>query len=179
MNKKTLIIIIAAVLVVVIAAVGAYFAVPSLRGDDNNSSSGVSSTTNSQQDVQDGNIELGEVEVLADGEFKVEVKVANNPGFAGYDLEFGFDAKSFSFVKCENGLLSPMTVTEVSDGAVAVVGVENGDVTDNGTMFTLVFKANKDAKKGKYEIKTTKSEFANWDEQTVNLKVAVGTITVK
>lgn len=173
MSKKTLIIIIAAVLVVILAAVGIYFGFDKFKGGKDESSN-PSTITSSTQDVQ-----VGEVEASANQEVSVAVKVGNNPGFAGYDLEFTYDSKSFSFVKCENGLVSPLTVEETADGVISVIGVENGDLKESGTLFTLVFKAKQVVATGEYEIKTTKAEFANWDEKTVETKVAADKIIVK
>ena len=180
MKKKTLIIIIAVVLVVVIAAVAALVAINNKnKGDEDDVSSITSSQTNSEQVVVGGNVELPKVETKPDTEFKVDVKIASNPGFAGYDLEFTFDSKAFSFVKCENALLAPLNVTETGDGTLAVIGVENGNVKGNDTLFTLVFKANKDAAAGDYDLKVTKAEFANWDEVTVKPQISAGKITIK
>ncbi len=179
MNKKTLIIIITAVLAVVLAAVAVFFITQKTADKGDGNSSGNSSITSSNQVIEGGTVEIGQVETTADNEFKIEVKIAENPGIAGYDFEFAFDNKAFSFVKCENNLIAPLNATETADGILAVIGVENGDVKDNGTLFTLVFKTNKDAVAGEYELKTTKAEFANWDEITVKSQISAGKITVK
>lgn len=179
MSKKTLTIIIAAVLVVVLAAVAVFFATQKPEDKDNDVSSSNTSSMSAEQVIEGGSIELGTIEAATDSKFKIDVKIADNPGFAGYDLEFSFDSKAFSFDTCENGLLAPLNVTETADGTLAVIGVENGDIKENGTLFTLVFKANKDAAAGEYELKTTKAEFANWEEITVKPQISTGKITVK
>lgn len=171
MSKKTLIIIIAAVLVVVLAAVGIYFGFDKLKGGKDGSSSTNSDIVSSEQADDEENYVA----------YKAEVKIVDNPGYTGYDLVFGYDSETFTFVKCEGGLVNPSIVSETADGEVSVVGVvsQNEDSKEKGTMFTLVFKAKKEPATGEYEIKTLKSEFANWNEQFVKATVSADKIIVK
>ncbi len=79
-------------------------------------------------------------------EVKVPVNVTNNVGFWGAIVEFTFDDTALKFVGVENGVFEVTADENCSvHGNVVTVFVENtdlyADVTDDCTLYTLVFKA--------------------------------------
>lgn len=181
MKKKTLIAIIAAALLVICGAVTVFFLTQRDKQKINNSSSSnVTSVSSEEQVVYRGNVSIGEVTAAAGQELKIPISIAENPGFAAYKIDFSFDASKFAFVRYEaGGLLNQIDSNDNGEGTLTVIGCENGDFTDNGVMFYLVFKPADGIAAGEYDISVLKCEMSNWDENMVYPEFSAGKIIVK
>lgn len=187
MSKKTLIIIISSVVVAFIAAIVIAWALISAnnsKSDSKDSSSVLTAPTSSVSSVVDkdtpvnkGSMGVKNVDAKAGSNVTVPIYINDNPGIAAFQLDFSYDAAALELVSVDDGLFSVMDYND-DNGKLSVISCESKNITKNGNVINLVFKPKKSAK-GRYDIKVTKSEVINYDEQTVNASFANGVITVK
>lgn len=154
-------------------------------GSSGSSSTGGSSSsgskTSSEPVVEKGGIIIGSVSGKPGDTVTVPVKLSKNPGIMAMLLDFKYDSSVLTYSSYKNGdLLSDIEVN-ATEGSVRMIDIENNDFKTDGTIINLVFKINKNAKPGKYDITLDvgPGSISNYDEQSIVPKVTNGTVTVK
>lgn len=111
---------------------------------------------------------------------KVPVELTGNPGAMGFLLRFSYDSEKLEYLNYENGdVLSDCEVSG-ENGQLSMIGIENQDITKNGTLVYLNFKI-KDGVSGSTEVSVTCDEngICNYNEESIPVQTENGKITVK
>ena len=186
MNKKLIIGIIAAVVALALVVIGIISITDGLGSKEptNNSSSNPPYATNPEDNVIEGE----KTEISADKNdtetiITVPIKVSQNPGFCASQLYLTYDTDALVYVDYGKGDIFDEHTVEESKGGISCISYPSQfrDIDKTGTLITLSFKVNKNAKPGEYEIKIdkTKTKFGNMNEQLVKPTISTGKITVK
>jgi ABC-type Na+ efflux pump permease subunit len=79
----------------------------------------------------------------AGGEFYVDVNVAENPGFAGIILEMSYDEETLIPIEVQSGSLTAegLIDSRFGDGSLMMTWFDVEDITDDGGLFTVKFRA--------------------------------------
>lgn len=110
---------------------------------------------------------------------KIPIEVTENPGMIIAKTVVNYDASVFEYVECEDGFFTDNAVV-ASDGTatcllMADIVASSKDVTEKGTVATLVFKVKSGATAGEYlfSIDEENSEYCNLREKFVTPKVSI------
>lgn len=123
-------------------------------------------------------ITVGDAEGKKGDTVKIPVDISENGGFMASLLNISYDSSALKYIGYEKGeVLTDYEFSE-SDGSLKFLGLENEDVTDNGTLFTLKFEILTDSKQ-KTEIKLDVEDIINYDEESLTTSVENGEVTVK
>lgn len=115
------------------------------------------------------------------GQVIVNVVMKNNPGINGWAVNVSYDSSVLELVKCDNGVYSDITTSNViTKNPYHVQWYNLGDVKTNGNLFTLTFNVKQTAKEGVYPIKLTydEDEICNQKEEKVHFDVVDGFVKV-
>ena len=121
-------------------------------------------------------VSVSSAEGAKDSIVKVSVDVDKNPGFMATLMSITYDKDTLQYVGYEKAdILSDYEFSN-NEGELKFICAEEGDVSDNGTLFNLKFKVigDKDS-----EIKIASAEFVNYNEQDIPTNITNGKITVK
>ena len=119
---------------------------------------------------------VADVSTTPGGQVSVTVAIENNPGAAALKFRIGYDASVFTYNSAINGgMFSSLTV---SQDHMQYLFDEDGDVTADGILTTLVFDVDQNAPVGDYTFTVTVKEASNYDLEDVVIADAEGTITV-
>lgn len=169
MSKKKLIIIISIVVAVALAIAGTTILLINLFSDG-------SAKANSGKSNGPALITVGSVEGSKGDIVKVPVEISNNPGIGAEMFTFTYDSTAVKYIGYEKGdVLSDYEFSD-NNGTLKFLGLEDGDVDKNGTMFTLKFEILD--KKGS-DIEITVNDIINYDEQSIENTAKGGKIKVK
>lgn len=128
----------------------------------------------------DPTIAVEDVEGKVGDTVKVPVKVYKNPGVMSFLLSFQYDDSILSYEGYENGDVLSNYQFNDSNGNLAFVNLEQGDVDKDGVMFYLNFKILKNEKENtEIKINITGEDAANSAEQFVKFEGSNGTVTIK
>ena len=85
-------------------------------------------------------------------EFTVQVSIENNPGFAGAAFQFTFDSNALELIGFgkEGSIASSVTGNPIT---ASVSFISGADMTNNGVLFSAIFRAKPEAVNGNYNIK--------------------------
>ena len=121
-------------------------------------------------------ITVGSVEGKTGDIVKVSVEISNNPGIGAEMFTFTYDSEAVKYIGYEKGnVLSDYEFSD-NNGTLKFLGLENGDVDTNGTLFSLKFEVL--GNKGS-DIKINVEDVINFDEEDVETTTKNGKITVK
>lgn len=115
------------------------------------------------------------------GQVIVNVVMKNNPGINGWAVNVSYDSSVLELVKCDNGVYSDITTSNViTKNPYHVQWYNLGDVKTNGNLFTLTFNVKQTAKEGVYPIKLTydEDEICNQKEEKIHFDVVDGFVKV-
>ena len=110
---------------------------------------------------------------------KIPIEVSENPGMIVAKIIVNYDASVLEYVECEDGFFTDNTVAAKDGTATCLLMADLNeslkDVTEKGTVATLVFKVKKGAAKGESLISVDEeaSQYANISEKFVTAKVSV------
>ena len=121
-------------------------------------------------------IVIGEVSGKAGETVEVPVVLKNNPGFAGADLKIEYDKDVLELTEIRLNLFPENNMASTTSGKISGGGSE--DITDDGEMFTAVFKIKDTAKEGSSEIGLVFYECYNIDDEEVIFNISKGKVTV-
>lgn len=171
MNKKKLIIIIvSAVLVTALVITGVILLLKNAFKSNGSKSS----------DAGEAVITVSDVEAEKGTKIRVPVKISGNPGFMACMLELDYDSSSLKYVTYYKGDFLTDYTFEDNDGVLKFIGVEDADVTKDGTLFELEFEVLKDAKDSEISpVDGDNTALCNFDEEKLSVKTSGGKITVK
>ena len=122
----------------------------------------------------------GKTDVYKEGDIvKIPIEVTENPGMIVAKTIVKYDDSVLEYVECENGFFTDNTVVAKDGTATCLLMADLNeslkDVTEKGTIATLVFKVKKGAAKGESLISVDEeaSQYANISEKFVIAKVSV------
>lgn len=161
-NKKAIIIAVSSI-VVIIGIIAAAFLI----------NGGFSSYSSPTIVVENAEGKVGDT-------IKIPVKVYENPGVMSFLLDFKYDDSILSYEGYENGDVLTNYQFNDSNGNLAFVNLEQGDVAKDGALFYLNFKILKNDKdKAEIKINLTGQDAANSSEQFVKFEGENGIVTIK
>ncbi|MEE0930905.1 MAG: cohesin domain-containing protein [Acutalibacteraceae bacterium] len=115
------------------------------------------------------------------GQVTINVIMKNNPGINGWAVNVSYDSSVLELVKCDNGVYSDITTSNViTKNPYHIQWFNLGDVKTNGNLFTLTFNVKQNAKEGVYPIKLTydEDEICNQKEERVHFDIVDGSLKV-
>ena len=129
-------------------------------------------------------IKVGETgEVAAGNEFTVPISIEGNPGFAAAALQLNYDKNALEYVRFEtNGFLKSGLIENVDE---STIGYFSGtDISDNGVLFSAVFRVKADAQSGNYDIQISlkgnlASNLVNAKAETLSANFVSGAVQIK
>lgn len=125
------------------------------------------------------------VSVEAGRQVTIPVKIENNDGFMGFAIIVTYDAEALTPVSVSKGeILAGMfndSIETATDNSFKVVFSGTGNITADGVLFNIVFKAANDTS-GKYDIELSYSQQdtfkENWSNAVLNCEKIETVITV-
>lgn len=136
-----------------------------------------STTISKVDDVYDGTIiNVQKAWAMPGEQVKVILSMNNNPGIVGLTLKIDYNHTVMSLVSAENGKAvsgNNISFTPPSSGSNFVwtgASVKEEEIND-GTLLTLTFNVNKNAKLGEYPIEVSCSDAVDNDLKQVPIKV--------
>ena len=131
-------------------------------------------------------LEIGSTEALFgdSGEIRVPVRADRNPGFIAGTIDLLWNADVLTLTKVEYSGIAPDfgSAEIVSDGNYRIAFGDlpaKKDITDNGVMFTLVFKPGDGAAPGVYKILLGNADVQNAAVSVVPVIVTAGSVVLK
>lgn len=115
------------------------------------------------------------------GQVIVNVVMKNNPGINGWAVNASYDSSVLELVKCDNGVYSDITTSNViTKNPYHIQWYNLDDVKTNGILFTLTFNVKQNAKEGVYPIKITydEDEICNQKEEKIHFDVVDGYVKI-
>lgn len=125
------------------------------------------------------------VSVESGGQVTIPVKIENNDGFMGFVIIVTYDAEALTPVSVSKGeILAGMfndSIETATDNSFKVVFSGTGNITADGVLFNIVFKAANDTS-GKYDIDLSYSQQdtfnENWNNVVLNCEKIETIVTV-
>lgn len=122
-------------------------------------------------------VEVSSAQASPGEEVSLTVSIADNPGFAGYDMRVDYDTGVME--------LTGFTLARVA-GALSSAAPETGMATfasldsfvDDGVIATLTFRIRDDAKPGAVSVGIAEADFFNIDENAIPVESVYGTLTI-
>jgi len=134
-------------------------------------------TNGKDDDISDGTvIDVKKTWGMPGEQVNVVLSMENNPGIVGLTLQIEFNDTVMSLVNAENGIAvngSNISFTPPSSGSNYVwagASVSADEISD-GTLLTLTFKINEDAKCGEYPISVSCSDAVDNDLKQVPINI--------
>ena len=112
--------------------------------------------------------------------FTVNVNISDNPGISGYDIILSYDSINLEYVGNNSGSVSlgySVANTNYSDGKIKLSAASASDVSGNGSLLTLSFKA-KTTSNGKNASISASAETL-FNSSMTDISASTGSATVK
>ena len=111
---------------------------------------------------------------------KVPVKIAKNPGFMAFIINFEYDTSALKYKGYKSGNVLSNYEIEDENGKIKFMNIENNDVNKNGTIVYLEFDViAKKAQKSEIKVVVPDKSIANFNEEYVNIGAQNGYVEIK
>ena len=137
---------------------------------------------------EDSEVYFKDVEVKAkpSEEIEIPVRIVNNPGIMGIGLKVTYDASVMTPIEIVKGEVFAKgtldnSIENAENGSFKVFWSGTENVSTNGSLFTIRFKLNTEAKPGKYKVEIINSSEDSFNEEfdEVEIKTGMAAVTVE